>query len=106
MFMNLDAYITQAYFILKLCFVFALGLYHLQCHVIYKQIQRGEFKYSSFALRMWNEVATLLLFAIVFIIVLKQNNSYIWAPLGVIILSAALFAAIKLYKKSREKNNR
>ena len=52
--------LSEGYFILKLCFVGALVLYHIQCHVIFKQLKNDNIKYSSFKLRMWNEVATVL----------------------------------------------
>jgi putative membrane protein len=96
-------YLSQGYFILKLCFVGALILYQMQCHVIFKQLQRDEVKYSSLKLRIWNEVATVLLFAIVFLIVLKTNTGWVWGMLGLVIFSATLMLAIKIYKKSREK---
>ena len=96
-------YLSQAYFILKLCFVGALVLYHMQNHVIFKQLQNDIVKYSSFKLRLWNEVATVLLFAIVFLIVLKSNTGLIWGMLGLIVFAVTLTLATKLYKKSREK---
>lgn len=96
-------FLTQGYFILKLCFVGGLILYHIQCHVIFKQLQRDEVNYSSLKLRIWNEVATVLLFAIVFLIVLKTNTGWVWGILGLVIFSATLMLAIKIYKKSREK---
>src|SRR6185295_9818175 len=46
----------------KLAFVFALTLYHFECHIMFKNLQRDNVKHSSFKLRMWNEVTTLLLF--------------------------------------------
>lgn len=96
-------YLSQGFFILKLCFVGILVLYHVQCHVIFKQLQADVIKYTSFKLRMWNEVATVLLVAIVFLIVLKSNTSLVWAMLGLMIFSATLLLAIKIYKKNRER---
>ena len=99
-------YLSQAYFILKLCFVGALVLYHMQCHVIFKQLQNDVVKYSSFKLRLWNEVATVLLFAIVFLIVLKSNTGLVWGMLGLTVFSVTLVLATKIYKKSREKKEK
>jgi len=95
--------LLQAFFILKLCFVGGLILYHLQCHVMFKQLQQDKIKYSSFKLRLWNEVATLLLVAIVFLIVLQSNTGFIWGMLAMLIFAATLVFAIKIYKKSRSK---
>ncbi len=100
----LNPYILkEAYFIVKLCFVAGLVLYHFQCHVMFRQLKNDEVKHSSFKLRMWNEVATLFLVSIVFLIVLKSNTGFIYGILGLVIFSGTMLLAIKLYKKSREK---
>lgn len=97
------SYITQPFFMLKLAFVFALALYHLQCHAMFKQMQEDVFRKSSFGLRIWNEVASILLVAIVFLIVLKQNNELVWYGIGIFLLAATLYIGIVLYKKNRSK---
>ncbi len=99
---TVPAFLFQAYFILKLCFVGALILYHIQCHVMFKQLQNDVVKHSSFKLRLWNELATLFLVAIVFLIVLKSNTGFIWGMLGLVIFAVTLMLAIKIYKKYRE----
>jgi putative membrane protein len=103
---NFMYYLTSPYFILKLCFVGGLILYHLQCHVFFKQLQQDQVKSTSFKLRIWNEVATIFLVAIVFLIVTKSNTDFVWGMLGLIIFSATLVIAIQLYKKSREKKEK
>jgi protoporphyrinogen IX oxidase len=90
---------------IKLAFVLGLTLYHLQCHSMYRNLQRNKFKYTSFQLRMWNEVATVFLFAIVFIVVIKEGNW--WSGLiGLIALSLLLYVGIINYKKKRESAER
>lgn len=98
------SYMTQAWFILKMIFVCLLSLYQLQTHFVYKRHQKDVFTWSSFRLRIWNEVATILLFAIVFLVVPKQNTGWIWATLGLIGFAVAIFAAVAIYKASRDKN--
>src|SRR5687768_11988183 len=51
--------------LIKLIFVLLLYVYHFTLHAIYKQEAQGIFKYSSQQLRIWNEVATVFLVAIV-----------------------------------------
>lgn len=97
------SFLLQAYFILKLCFVGGLVLYHIQCHVMFKQLQNDVAKHSSFKLRLWNELATLFLVAIVFLIVLKSNTGFIWGMLGLLVFALTLMFGVKIYKKSREK---
>src|SRR5262249_4073203 len=58
---------TPKWLMVKLIFVLLLYLYHLSLHVIYREQQKGIFRFSSQKLRIWNETATLLLFAIVFL---------------------------------------
>ena len=87
---------------IKLSFVFLLILYHLGCHGIFRQLQKGEGKYTSIQLRVFNEAATLILFAIVFLIVLKNELSWIWGTMGLISFAIVLMIAIKLYKRFRK----
>ena len=70
---ELPFYIYQPFFIVKLCFVFGLILYHLKCHNIFSQLQRDEINLTSFKLRIWNEVATVFLVAIVFFNSIKKQ---------------------------------
>lgn len=87
--------------LLKLSLVLLLYLYHFSLHKILKQQLAGNFKYSSDKLRMWNEVATVFLIAIVILVVVKQAVSLFWGIIGTIALVALLMIAIKIYKKTR-----
>jgi protoporphyrinogen IX oxidase len=88
----------------KLAFVFILYIYHIKCHFIYKELQKDITRWTSDQLRYWNEGATVLLFAIVFLIVLKSFADMAWGLVGLIGLSAALMLGIWAYKKVRERN--
>lgn len=92
-----------SWFILKLVFVFLLSLYHLQTNNIFQQHQKNELKWSSFKLRLWNEVATVFLFAIIFLVVPKQNAGWVWAMLGLVLFIITIFSAVAIYKANREK---
>ncbi|WP_332913449.1 CopD family protein [Algoriphagus boritolerans] len=83
----------------KLGFVALLYIYHGFCHVLFKELQSGKSRWTSTQLRIWNEASTILLFAIVFLIVLKSTLSMVWGILGLIGLSVTLMLAIRLYKK-------
>jgi len=89
---------------IKLVFVIGLYAYHFSLHVIYKQQMKGIFKYSSQHLRIWNEVATIFLVAIVMLAVVKQNVSVVWGLIGLIAFVILLTSAIKIYKIVRQKN--
>ena len=88
----------------KLGFVFLLYLYHLKCHQIFLQLQRNEVKHSSGFFRLWNEGATLILFAVVFLVILKDAFNWIYGVIGIFLFSIILMLGYKFYKKVREKN--
>lgn len=87
----------------KLGFVALLYTYHVACHMVFKQQQNGLVRYSSSQLRIFNEVSTLFLFAIVFIVVLKSTISWVYGLLILLVLVVCLMAGIKTYKKYRQK---
>ncbi|WP_341834051.1 CopD family protein [Chitinophaga pollutisoli] len=91
---------------IKLAFVLGLYFYFFFLHGIYKDLHAGVVKRSSTQLRVWNEVATIFLVAIVFLVVLKSFLSMIWSMVGLIIFTACLMVAIKVYKRVREKKNK
>ncbi len=105
MLFSTPSYLTFGWMHVKLSFVFALFFYHGACHKIFLQLQNDEVKYTSFKLRIWNEVATLLLFAIVFLVVLKSAISWVWGVVGIILFGILLMLSIKLYKSIRAKKN-
>lgn len=88
---------------LKLTFVVVLGIYHHMCQNKIKQMANGVFKWTSTQLRLWNELATLLLFAIVFLVVLKSALNWIFGVVGLVALAVILMIAVKIYKRHRMK---
>lgn len=98
-------YLELPWMHVKLGFVVVLYLYHVSCHHIYTQLQNNKVKYTSNQLRIWNEVATILLFSIVFIVVLKSAVNWIYGVLGIVLFSVILMVAVKLYKRLRDKKN-
>ena len=99
----LDELGSYNWLMLKLAFVFGLVLYHLQCGKIFKQLQNDIVKYTSLKLRIWNEGATLLLVAIVFIIILRGNFDWKWGLGGLTLFGVLLLLAIKYYNKDEQK---
>lgn len=89
--------------LVKLCLVLLLYGYHFSIHKIYKQQMQGVFKYSSQQLRIWNEVATIFLVAIVMLATVKQSISFVWGIVGLVCFVVLLMSAIKIYKIIRQK---
>ena len=94
---------TPSWLRIKLFFVLALFIYHFTLHVLYRQQRKGIFKFTSMQLRIWNELATIFLIAIVMIVVVKQSISLLWGAIGLIFLMILLMSAIRIYKYIRLK---
>lgn len=94
--------IFPAWLWLKLGFVMGLFLYHLSLHVLYKQQSKNIFKYSSNQLRIWNEVATVFLVAIIMLVVVRSGLGLLWGMAGLIGFVVVLMLVIKLYRRSRK----
>ena len=89
---------------IKLGFVVGLYAYFLTLHAIYKQQSTGIFKFTSGQLRIWNEIATIFLVAIVMLAVVKQGMSLVWGVGGLILFVILLMSAIKIYKLIRTRD--
>lgn len=99
---NQPEWLQQGFMHIKLTLVFLLYLYHFSLHIIFKQLKDDIVKFSSQQLRFWNEVATLFLISIVFLIVLKNALSMVWGLVGIISVSILITIGIRLYKKFRK----
>ncbi len=85
----------------KLTFVFGLLIYHFICQNIIKQLKQGIFKWTSTQLRIWNELATIFLVAIVFTVILKSAIDWIYGLVGLVLFSVIIMSAVKIYKYYR-----
>lgn len=93
----------EAWMWLKLSAVVGLVTYHLFCNRILRQQRRGIFKLSSFKLRLFNELATVFLVAIVFLVKVKSSSGLIWGLLGLTLFAVSLMLAVKIYRNAASK---
>jgi protoporphyrinogen IX oxidase len=100
---NNPAWLQQSFMHIKLTLVALLYAYHFSLHVVFRQLQKDVIKYSSTQMRLWNEVATLFLISIVFLIVLKSTLSMTWGIVGLIVVAGAIMAGIRIYKNLRKR---
>lgn len=89
----------------KLGFVVGLLVYHFMCQKIIGQLKKGVFNWTSMQLRLWNEVATCLLVAIVFVVIFKSALNWIYGFVGFFLFIMVIMLGVKLYKLIRQKNN-
>jgi putative membrane protein len=87
----------------KLVFVVLLFIYHFKCQKIYTELQNDTVKYTSNFMRMWNEGATIILFAVVFLVILKNAINWIYGVVGIVLFSVIIMLGFKFYKRIREK---
>lgn len=97
------SYLTEVWMHAKLVFVLLLIAYHHISGGMYKKFKNDIVTTTPIKMRLWNEVATLLLFAIVFLVVLKNEMSALIGVGGLIGVSLLLMIGIKVYKSYREK---
>lgn len=96
---------NHPWLVLKLVFVAGLYGYHLFLHKIFKQQQNDIISYSPMALRVINEISTIFLFAIVFLVILKSVMDMVVGLIALVGLILILMIAIKVYKNMREKKH-
>ncbi len=97
----IPSWIAQSWMQIKLTFVVLLIVYHLKTHQIFLKLQKDKIVYTSMFMRIWNEGATLLLFAIVFLVILKDSFHWVFGLLGILGLGVILVLGVRIYKKIR-----
>jgi putative membrane protein len=95
--------LTMNWMLVKLLFVVGLLIYHFMCQHIMNKLKQGVFSWTSTQLRLWNELATIFLVAIVFTVILKSAVDWIYGLTGLIAFSAVIMSAVKIYKYYRLK---
>jgi putative membrane protein len=70
---------------------------------MYTELQNDDVKYTSNFMRLWNEGATIILFAVVFLVLLKNAINWVFGVIGIGVFSILIMLGYKLYKRIREK---
>ncbi len=95
--------LSMNWMLVKLAFVLGLLVYHFLCQNIMNKLKQGIFTWSSTQLRLWNELATIFLVTIVFTVILKSAVDWIYGLTGLVVFSAVIMSAVKVYKYYRLK---
>jgi putative membrane protein len=72
---------------------------------MYLELQKEVVKYSATFMRLWNEGATIILFAVVFLVILKNAINWIYGVIGIVLFSVLIMLGFRFYKKIRERNS-
>ncbi len=89
---------------MKLFFVVLLWMYHFRCHYFVRQTENNLLQRTGTFFRIWNEGATLILFSVVFLVILKNAVDWIYGVAGIILFSVILMLGFRFYKRIRERN--
>lgn len=98
--------LTDGWMQVKLGFVLFLIMYHFVCHKYFKQLQNDVVKHSSNYMRLFNEGATIVLFAVIFLVNFRYTMDWLWGTVGLIVVSLLIMVGFKVYKKIREQNKK
>lgn len=100
----LPEYLKEPWMHIKLFLVALLLVYQLYGQRVIKKIQDDPMRFTSIKMRLMNEVPTLILFAVVFLVVMKSEFSWIWGTLAIAGIAVIITLVVQAYKKKREKN--
>lgn len=97
-------FLEQAWMHVKLGFVLILISYHYWSWRTLRKLQKSEIGLSSVQLRMMNEVATLILFVVVFAVVLKQMfiANWFWALISFIGMGIFIMLIVKIVNRTKK----
>jgi len=98
------AWLEMSWMQVKIVFVILLFAYHYKCHLMYLELQNEKVKYTSNFMRLWNEGATIILFAVVFLVILKNAFNWIYGVIGIALFSIIIMLGFNFYKRIRQKN--
>mgnify|MGYP002742198108 FL=1 len=96
-------YFTQGWMHVKLLFIVFLFVYHYYSWRIMKRLQAGQTTLTSVQLRMLNEVATIILFVVVFAVVLRGYFVAYWyaSLLAFVAMGVLIMLVVKLVNKGK-----
>lgn len=86
---------------LKLGFVVCITIYHFYCRHVIIQFRKNNFIHSGNFLRLFNEIATILLVAVVFLVIGKNTIDWVYGLIGFILFAIMIMAAVKVVKALR-----
>ena len=97
-------FLTQGWMHIKLFFILILCGYHFWSWTMIKRLQKAQSSMSSVQLRMMNEVATLILFVVVFAVILKTMfiEYWYWALISFVAMGALIMLIVKLVNKGKK----
>ncbi|HRH71129.1 MAG: CopD family protein [Flavobacteriales bacterium] len=76
-----------------------LLVYHGSVHRLHRRMKRGEVKWSVLQLRAWAQGATLLLFFLILLVVLRARMTWVWGAFGLLVLGAVVMFIVSSLRR-------
>jgi putative membrane protein len=96
-----DNFQSYTWLHLKLAFVVGITVYHFVCRHLISKFRSAEFILTGSQLRLFNEIATILLVAVVFLVIAKNTFDMLLGMGGFVIFAIVIMAAVQIVKKIR-----
>ena len=97
-----SALLYQPYMQVKLGFVGLLICYHVFLHMLFNRFQSNGKLPSSIQLRFINEIPTVILIAVIFLIIQRSALGWVQGLIGILGVAILLSVAIKWYQRARK----
>ena len=98
------AYLKGGWLHVKLTLLLLLLGYHIYCKSLIRKLEQNKPTMTSFQFRLFNEVPTLFLVAIVVLAVFRDTLNPMYVLGGIVLLGILLYLAARAYKRKREAN--
>ena len=99
--------LSVSWFHVKMLGLVALGAYHYWCYINLQKMNHMALKAENLKLRQANEIATFILFFVVFSVILKQDiiNNGLSLALWFVALVVGIRALVKLVNNKKQKKS-
>lgn len=89
----------------KLGVVALLIFYHALVHRAHAQLTRGEMRWSGLQLQLFAQGATLLLFTLVVLVLLRDRLGWVWGATGLLVIGGVIAYAIASTRRRELRDN-
>ncbi len=96
------AWLSTGWMQVKLGFVALLIVYQFYTQKLYRISSKQELTWTSNRMRLYNEVPTVVLFAVVFLAIVKNAVNWIYGVAGIFALIVLLMLLFKIYQRTRK----
>lgn len=102
---GMDWFRINSWLHVKLLLILLLSGYHHYCKTLIRKLENAKTGFSSFQFRLFNELPSLFLIAIVLLAVFRNKLNFLYAIIGILIAALLMYLIARVYKNNREKTS-